>query len=226
MLKKGRKSLTESALLCIMIMERTQNDEKTSEFTVLIRKYYFYGGFVMKFRLTAIALVLCLLILSLCIISCGAPNNQAPNDIDSDACEIETPDVPEANNASDKVLPVISASAPYNETGYENVYVTLEKASYTATEEIRITVGNKSSKPFSLCKVPIIQKLNTSTGEWTAVEERDTVQSILTTVTSQSTVIYFNPKSISEPLTAGTYRFIICFPNHYIVSPEFTLTEE
>lgn len=175
-----------------------------------------------------ITFILALLILSLCIISCGAPNNQAPNDIDSDACEIETPDVPEANNASDKVLPVISASAPYHGEGsdYENIYVTLEKSSYTATEEIRITVGNKSSKPFDLCKVPVIQKLNTSTGEWTAVEERDTVQSILTTVTSQSTDIYFNPQSVSEPLTAGTYRFIICFPNHYIVSPEFTLTEE
>lgn len=64
--------------MCIMIMERTQNDEKTSEFTVLIRKYYFYGGFVMKFRLTAIALVLCLLILPMNVTAIVVGEDTAP----------------------------------------------------------------------------------------------------------------------------------------------------
>lgn len=170
-----------------------------------------------------ITFILALLIFSTSIMSCAASNEKNTDVVNSGNCKSEVINDPEENNALCSELPIVCASATNQEFDPESIYVTLEKSSYSTTDKIKITIVNKNNEVFDFFGTPIVQKFDCETKKWETLETGCVIPTIITTVISQSTDIYFDPQSMGDIMEDGTYRFVINLPNYYIVSPEFVL---
>lgn len=117
------------------------------------------------------------------------------------------------------------------ETDFSQIYVKLEKDSYkietAPNSKIKIIVGNDNGNLFDLSEVPYIQRFNTETNEWdTLLYEPPELDYGEWGLIVEETRMTFFPYYMKEPLTPGTYRFLVFVDKYTFVSPEFTLTEE
>ncbi len=118
------------------------------------------------------------------------------------------------------------------ETDFSGISITLEAETYKIAtgpkDEIEITVCNESGKRYCLYQIPYIQRLDKDTGEWVLLKyaplqltEESTWCDVLAKDHPNDIGISFKPYYMDEPLTPGTYRFLVFIDEYTFVSPEF-----